>query len=147
MRRPIPALCVSAVVIVISIQLHRRSATADVRPGAFAPVKPCQEASTALLGGLKPGELLGSFVVSQISCEPSGRIDLGVTRGSIRLLLSVVPPGVLPHEPPKKTRSYHLFYSLRGHQLPPPELEHLLDLLASRIDAPGPRAPTPSPSR
>jgi hypothetical protein len=147
MRRLIPALCVSAVVLVISIQLHRRSTTASVGPGAFAPAKPCEKASTDLLGGLKPGDLLGSFVVSQISCEPSGRMDLGVTRGSVRLLLSVVPPGVLPHEPPKKTRAYHLFYSLRGHQLPPPELEHLLELLAARIDASGPRAPTPSPSR
>jgi hypothetical protein len=147
MRRLVPPLCVAAVVAVISTQLYRRDLAAKHRPTLLPTATRCSGAQTALLGGLQTGDPLGAFRVAQITCDLPGRLDIEVARGPVHLILSVVPQGTFPHEPPRKTRDHHLFYSLRGQQLPAPELDQLLDLLTSKIEAAEKNLPAPPTSR
>jgi len=131
-------ICVAIIASVIAIQTSRRSA--DTREENAPPRSPpCSEAQKAALNGLQIGDKIGDFEVKNFGCKEPDVIDIELLRGDLPLVLTVARPGAMPHEPPKRTASYDLFYNNRrgpDHQENPPaaEVEVLLEKLADRIE-------------
>lgn len=103
--------------------------------GASPSTEPSCAADVTSFVGLSVGSTLHGWKVVHLGCTEPRRVDVELTRGASRTVLTVAAEGAIPHEPPRRVGKVALFYS---HRESPPdrvETDALLQTLADGLAA------------
>jgi hypothetical protein len=99
----------------------------------------------ALLDGLKSGDRIGQFSVSDISVRDH-RVAVDLQNGAIGFTVWVAKKGVDPHAPPLTTGRYALFFGNAhgdGGRVPAESYQAALQAIAARVRHTEARVPAP----
>lgn len=143
-RRLVVAPALVLVCVAATIALERRAAS----PEPQAPVDGERLAGAdvvALLDGLGAGDTLANLRVRRILAPRERMVAVELETAGTFFTLAVAAHGATPHNAPRSTARYDLFFSVPADPpIPSATIDAALDALAARIGRTEARVPVPA---